>query len=483
MDNILSNLSESRVFENFEKLTKIPRESGNEKAVSDFIVEFAKKLNLEVIQEPCNNVIIKKPASKGYENGKTVILQGHLDMVCVKLDNFDFDFEKDSIPLIVEGDYVKTKGTTLGADNGIAVAMAMTILESQELEHPPLVALFTVAEETGMDGVLALDPKNISGDILINIDSEEEGTLLASCAGGVNNIIEYKIEKCDGNFENSFSIIVSGLKGGHSGMEINKSRANAIKLMGRILRGIDSKIAFEIFDIAGGEKMNAIAKRSEVKISISNDSEHQLKNLIDEFEKTFRNEFSISDPDIQVTISEIDSEKSVFTENTKKAVIGIINLIPFGVESMSAGIEGLVESSNNLGVLAIENDAIVISSAVRSSVKSLKEKINEEFSMISELTGAKNYLVADYPEWQFKEDSPIRDIMKDVYKNMYGKEVKVDAIHAGLECGFLKEKLGDIDMVSLGPNLYDVHTPFEKVSISSTERVYNFLCEVLKKIK
>ena len=266
-------------------------------------------------------------------------------------------------------------------------------------------------------------------------------------------------------------------------MEINKSRANAIKLMGRILRGIDSKIAFEIFDIAGGEKMNAIAKRSEVKISISNDSEHQLKNLIDEFEKTFRNEFSISDPDIQVTISEIDSEKSVFTENTKKAVIGIINLIPFGVESMSAGIEGLVESSNNLGVLAIENDAIVISSAVRSSVKSLKEKINEEFSMISELTGAKNYLVADYPEWQFKEDSPIRDIMKDVYKNMYGKEVKVDAIHAGLECGFLKEKLGDIDMVSLGPNLYDVHTPFEKVSISSTERVYNFLCEVLKKIK
>jgi len=483
MENILNNLSKSGVFENFEKLTKIPRESGNEKEVSDFLVKFAKNLNLEVIQEPCNNVIIKKPATKGYENSKTVILQGHLDMVCVKIDDLDFDFEKDSIPLVVDGDYVKTKGTTLGADNGIAVAMAMTILESKEIEHPNLVVLFTVSEETGMDGVLALDPKNLEGDILLNLDSEEEGSILASCAGGVNNIIEYKIETCNKTFSDNFLLTISGLKGGHSGMEINKSRANAIKLMGRLLRGLDKKIKFEIFDISGGEKMNAIAKRSKVKISVDGNSVLEFKNLVSEFEKIFKNEFSISDPDIKISVSELEFKGLVYNEKTKKSIINIINLIPFGVESMSAGIEGLVESSNNVGVLYVANGVVVIESAIRSSVKTVKEKLNEEFAIISELTGAKNYLVSDYPEWQFKENSPIRELMKDVYKNMYGEELKVDAIHAGLECGFLKEKLGDIDMASLGPNLYDVHTPFEKVSISSTERVYDFICEVLKKIK
>ncbi len=483
MREMFKDLKPEAVFRHFETLTRIPRGSGNEKQVSDYLVKFAKELGLDVIQEECLNVIISKPGTKGKENAPTTILQGHMDIVCAKDEDLDFDFEKDPIPVVVDGDFIRTEGTTLGADNGIAVAMIMAILESKDLEHPPIVALITVGEETGMEGVLNLDPKNISGDILINLDSEEEGVALASCAGGVRNLIKLPIEwnKADSD-RKAYKLDIKDLLGGHSGIEINKRRANAIKLIGRLLDAIDSKIDLDIVNISGGEKMNAIAKMASAIILTAEGEE--LKKIVNKCQNIFSNEFKTSDPEIKVIVEEIENNfEKIFSSNTKKSLISILRLIPNGVQTMSANIKGLVESSNNIGVLTIEDNEIVFNSAVRSSVKSLKDEINNRIKNICELTGAKMELISDYPEWEYRIDSSLRDLMIEVYRDMYDKDLKVEAIHAGLECGFLKEKLGDIDMISIGPNIYDVHTPNEHLSISSTERVYEFLCNVLKNIK
>lgn len=484
MERVLKGLQPEAIFRHFESLTRIPRGSGNEKGVSDFLVKFAKELGLEVIQEECLNVIINKPATKGYEGAPRVILQGHMDIVCAKREDLEFDFEKDPIPVVLDGDMIRTDGTTLGADNGIAVAMAMAILEAKDLPHPPLTALFTVAEETGMDGVIGLRPENISGDILINIDSEEEGKALSSCAGGVNNIVHLPIEWRDADSSKvGYKLAIKDLLGGHSGMEINKNRGNAIKLLGRLLELIDNNMNIDIAKVSGGEKMNAIAKMSDVVIAIDEANEDALRNIINDYQRIVSNEFKTADPDIKLYIEKASKYQKVFSENTKKNLISILRLMPNGVQTMSADIEGLVESSNNVGVLETNEEEVVFSSAVRSSVKTLKDEINSRIQTICSLTEAKMELVSDYPEWEYKVDSPIRDLMSKVYKDMYGEEIKVEAIHAGLECGFLKEKVGDIDMISIGPNLYDVHTPNEHLSISSTRRVYEFLCEVLKRIK
>lgn len=484
MINVLGNLKPESLFKNFESLTRIPRESDNEKLVSEYLVKFAKDKNLEVIQEECLNVIIKKPGTKGYENAPTVILQGHMDMVCTKVEGLDFDFSKDAIEIVIDGDYIRTKGTTLGADNGIAVAMAMAILESKDMPHPPITALFTVAEETGMDGVVKLNPENISGDILINIDSEEEGVFLASCAGGVNNIVTLPIEwKESGLNKENYKIAIKGLLGGHSGAEINKNRGNAIKLLGRLLQEINNKIDFDIAKISGGEKMNAIAKMADVIVTINPVDYNKLEDIVNNYKAIFNNEFKTADPSITVNIEKTNEANKVFSNISKKRLISILRLIPNGIQTMSEDVKGLVESSNNIGVLETKDNEIIFTSAVRSSVKSLKDEINDRIKVICELNEAKLDLVADYPEWEYKVESHVRDLMCEVYKEMYGKEAKVDAIHAGLECGFLKQKVGDIDMVSLGPNMYDVHTPNEHLSISSTIRVYEFLCEVLKRIK
>ena len=472
------------IFKNFEEIAKIPRCSGNEKKISDYLVKFAKDLGLEVIQEESLNIIIKKPATKGYENAKTVILQGHMDMVCTKLEDIEFDFDNDSIQLVTDGDLLKTKGTTLGADNGIAVAMIMSVLEDKSLKHPEVVALITTEEETGMDGVLNLDPKNISGDILINLDSEDEGVALASCAGGVKSLVELPIEWKDADKERLFlNVSIKGLLGGHSGLEIDRNRANAIVLLGRLLQTIEKEISVDIISVSGGEKMNAIAKMAQVSLQVDSKDEDKLKEIIKTQEKIFKNEFVVSDKDIYIETSKSVESEKVFAEKTKKSLITLLRLIPNGVQTMSASIDGLVESSNNIGVLETENNSIIFSNAIRSSVKSLKDELNSRVEIICELSGAEMTLVADYPEWQYKVDSPIRDLMTQVFKEKFDRELKIDAIHAGLECGFLTEKLGDIDMVSIGPDIRDVHTPNENLSISSTQRVYEFLVEVLSKIK
>ena len=483
MADLLKDLKPESVFRNFEALTRIPRESGNEAAVAAFLEAFAKEHGLEVVREASNNIIITKPATAGYEQAPTVILQGHTDMVCVKLDELEFDFDTMPIPIVVEGDYIKTQGTTLGADNGIAVAMTMSVLEDKTLEHPKLIALFTTSEETGMDGVIALQPENVKGDILINLDSEEEGVILASCAGGVNNIAELPLSYQPTNKMEAFKLVISGLAGGHSGAEIDKNRANAIKLAGRVLTTFKNHFDYDLIAIRGGEKMNAIAKRCEFEFMINSRDVMLMEELVMSLEATFKAEYEIADPAIKLDATEMDSPKEVLSTETRDNIEKLLRLTPFGVYTMSAGIKGLVESSNNLGVLEMTRETLKLTNALRSSVKSKKQELNEVMAIICETVGAKNTLTADYPEWQYRVESPTRELMKATYQEMFGKELQVDAIHAGLECGFLKEKLGDIDMVSLGPEMHDVHTPFERLSISSTARTYAFLVEVLRGIK
>jgi dipeptidase D len=478
----LEALQQDEVFKHFLALTKIPRESGNEKAVSDYCVQFANQLGLEVIQEPSMNVIIRKPASTGYETRPTVILQGHLDMVCVKRDDYAFDFNTQAIPLVLDGDTLKTEGTTLGADNGIAVAMIMAILESKTIKHPPIQALFTVEEETGMGGVMSLEPSNLSGDMLINIDAEEEGVILASCAGGVNNILEWPIKWQKSTMTEAFLLKIQGLKGGHSGIEIDKMRANAIKLAGRTLQTLMKTTSFELASVKGGEKMNAIAKFAQMTLLVNPEAVSTLQDTISKLSQQFRGEHLGADADVQMMLVKAEVPEMCFDSETTKAVAEGLCLMPFGVQSMSSTIAGLVESSSNLGVLTTEEEIVKLTNSVRSSIVSLKDEISGRAAMIASLTGAKWYQISDYPAWAYREISPLRDLMTSVYEKRFEEPLKVDAIHAGLECGFLSEKLGDIDMIAMGPNMHDVHTPFESVSVSSVQRVFSFLCDVLENI-
>lgn len=473
---VLENREPQRVLFYFEELTKIPRESGNEKAVSDFLVEFAKENKLEYFQDSAMNVVVKKQGSKGYENHEAVILQGHIDMVCAKDKDKVIDFKKDSLEILVDGDFIRAKGTTLGADNGIAVAMSLALLEDKAAVHPPLEVLFTTEEETGMGGASNVDGSLFNGKTLINIDSEEEGEFCVSCAGGVRIKFHQPYKTVKNTYSKTYEIEIAGLTGGHSGIEIHKGRANAIRLLGRTLESLSKDIG--IVKVDGGEKMNAIAKRAKAVISANRDLTEDIKEL----EKIFKNEHLTTDEKLEMNIREVEKESEMMNTSSANRLIDVMLLMVNGVQSMSAHIEGLVESSSNIGVLSTDKDEVVFESAARSSVESLKKKMIAQFESLASLSGGKVVLESDYPEWPFNPDSKIRDLMKSVYKDMYGEEAKIMAIHAGLECGILKRQIGDIDMISFGPNMWDVHTPNEHVSISSIERSYVFLKEVLIKL-
>lgn len=481
----LEEITEEKIFKYFNEISKIPRGSGNEKAISDYLLKFGQDLGLESIQDSANNIIIKKPATNGYENAPTVIIQGHMDMVCEKNKDKEHDFTKDPIELIVKDDYIYANGTTLGADDGIAVAYAMAILDSNDIAHPALEVLITSDEEAGMSGAMALSPEHINGKIVLNLDNEEEGKLLVSCAGGIRTkstlAIEWNNKKQDAK---EFAIEVKGLKGGHSGMEIHLGKGNSNKIIGRILKSIYNEMHFNLVSLDGGSKNNAIPREATAIVSIDENDKDKLFGIISKVTKDLKNEFAVKDPNLSVNISEVASGSSrIFSDDTTIRVVNLLYMYPNGVNTESADIKGLVESSTNIGVVITENDEVAFDSAVRSSVFSLREDIVEKIKCITELTGGKFTSNAGYPEWPYKADSKIREICKDVFKKMYNKDAEIVAIHAGVECGLFKEKLGDLDMISFGPDLYDVHTPNEHMSISSVRRCYEYLLEVLKEIK
>lgn len=481
----IDNIKYERIFYHFEEINKIPRGSGNEKAISDYLLNFGNNLGLVSIQDDALNIIIKKPASKGYENAPTVIIQGHMDMVCEKNNDTVHDFTKDPIKLVVKGDYIYADGTTLGGDDGIAVAYAMAILEDNTLEHPAIEVLITTDEEAGMSGAMAIQPEHLDGKIVLNLDSEEEGKLLVSCAGGIRTKSTLPIKWVDRKEgTKDYTIEVKGLKGGHSGVDINQGRGNSNKIMARVLKRISNEVSLNLVSLNGGSKNNAIPREAVAVISINSNDKDKLFKVVETVEAELKEELRVKDPDVTVIVSEKSSEAAkIFDDETSYKTVDLLYLYPNGVNTMSSEIEGLTESSTNIGVVTTTENAVEYDSAVRSSVLSLRDEIVERNKCTTEALGGTFSSNAGYPAWPYRVDSPIRDLCKDIYVRMYGKEPEIVAIHAGVECGLFKEKLGDLDMVSFGPDIFDIHTPDEHMSISSVERTWEYLLEILKEIK
>ncbi|GAA0737072.1 aminoacyl-histidine dipeptidase [Clostridium oceanicum] len=480
--SVLKELEPKLVFHFFEELTKIPHGSGNEKEISDFLVNFAKERNLEVSQDEFLNVIIRKPGTKGYESVQPVIIQGHMDMVCEKLKDVDHDFEKDPLKLRIDGDYIYATGTTLGGDDGIAIAYGLAILDSKDIDHPPIEFVATTNEEDGMGGAFGLDTKNLKGKTLINIDGEEEGIFIVSCAGGATSIttLEANLEKCE---KEVLEIEVLGLNGGHSGMEISKERANANKIMGRLLYTLNKDVDFNIAHIEGGTKHNAIARDCKVLIALDKNQIEKVKEICKEVEKDLKGEYSVQDPSIEIKVESSNKVNTQLSKKDTQSVITFLNVVPYGVQSMSQNIKGLVESSLNLAVVNMEENKVKFIISIRSSVHSKKFEIYDRIESLANSIGATVEKKSEYPEWQYEKESKLRDLTVKSYKKLFDQEPVITAIHAGLECGLFKETMKDTDMISIGPDIIDVHTANEHLKISSVEKYWSLLKEVLKNIK
>lgn len=480
--SVLGNLEPKSVFGFFEEIAGIPHGSFDNERISNYLVDFAKARGFEHYQDETFNVIIIKEASVGSENAAPVIIQGHMDMVCEKTADSDFDFKNDGLKLMIDGDVITADGTTLGGDNGIAVAMALALLDSDDIAHPRLEVVITSDEEVGLLGAEAIDVSKLKGRKMINLDSEEEGIFTASCAGGVTATVHIPVER--EAFEGcSYRITVDGLQGGHSGIEINKERANANILMGRVLFEL-SDVDYRIVSLAGGQKDNAICKLSSAEIA-TNVEFDVIKVIIDNIDKVFKHEYRVADSDIRVTIEKVSDGvfEALNATSTEKAVAYLMNT-PYGIQNMSMDIEGLVETSLNLGALILESDVLKGSYAVRSAAETRKEYIVKKLISLAKILGGEVTQAGGYPGWEYKSDSPLRDTAVAVYEKMYGKSPEIAAIHAGLECGLFAGKMGsDLDCISIGPDMSGVHTPDETLSISSTKRVWEFLVEVLKESK
>ncbi|MCI8342767.1 MAG: aminoacyl-histidine dipeptidase [Firmicutes bacterium] len=482
--SVLSGVEPKEVFDIFEKISGIPRGSGNEKAVSDFIANEGRSAGLSVYQDEACNVIIKKEGTEGYENSPTVMLQGHIDMVCEKDAETVHDFMKDGIKLVVNDEYVSASKTTLGADNGIAVAYMLAILKSHDIAHPPLEAVFTADEESGMSGARALDTSKLSGKRLINIDSEEEGHILSCCAGGMRASVKIPVEWECAKDGVAAKITIKGLKGGHSGADIHLQRANANKLMGRLVKFLKDKMDISFGELEGGNMDNAIPRESWATAVIGRGLENRLDELCASFSALCDREYRGVDDGITVETLFVEKlPQKVFAESSLKKVVAAITLVPCGVRTMSADIEGLVESSNNLGIMRTDSSGVLLTCALRSSSGIRKSLIESELREMAFLVGGAIETHGEYPAWEYNPNSELREIMAKTYKFLFGKDAKIDAIHAGLECGILGEKIKGLDMVSIGPDIENAHTPMERLSISSAERTWKYLKETLKNLK
>ena len=474
---VLEGLKPEKVFYYFEEISKIPRDSGREMQISNYLLNLAKSKGWEVIQDEHLNIIIRKPATKGYENAPTVMIQGHMDMVCEKNEGVDHDFSKDPINLRIIDGHIYGTDTTLGADNGIAVAMALSVLDS-DLEHPSLEVLITTDEEKGMTGAANLDGSLFKSKYLLNIDSEEEGVFTSGCAGGSE--IDFKIPLRYKNTKGkAYRISVKGLSGGHSGVDIHKEKGNANKILGRILYDLMDYV--DLVSIDGGSKTNAIPREANAVITINNFDIANEK--IEKWNGILKNELAFTDPAISVVLTDLNEERFPLENEIFVKVLALINLIPVGVLSRSTAID-LVISSNNLGVINSDEKYIRLFNHPRSSVETLlTNNFIPAMKQLAYQIGVEYEIGSYYPGWEYAKESKIRDICINVYKDMFKKEPFVGAIHAGLECGLLMGKIPGLDAISMGPDAHDAHSPNEHVSIKSVENVYNLLCEILKKIK
>lgn len=481
---VCSNLEPKSVFKYFEDICGIPHGSGNEKQISDYLVNFAKEHELKYIQDEAFNVIIFKNASIGYENEPAVILQGHMDMVAVAEKGCPINMKKDGLELIIDGDYLTANGTTLGGDDGIAVAMALAILDDDMLPHPPIEAVFTVDEEVGMLGAARIDTSVLKGKKLLNIDNEEEGYVLTGCAGGARASIAYSFAREEVVVEGShfYEINVSGGLGGHSGTEIDKGRANAIIIAGRILKMlVEEGLDVRLMELSGGAADNAIPGEAKLAIVVVDECDicQCIQPLVEELAINYKKFDSKLDINIRMVYRGMNMTLSAINREDTHKIAQIITTIPNGIQAMSKDVDGLVETSLNLGMSILDTYSITFHYALRSSVDKDKEVLMETVKTISEENGAICSFSGVYPGWKYRKDSPLREKIVSIYKEMYGTEPEIAAIHAGLECGFFAEKIEDLDCVSIGPNILDIHSPAERLDIQSTKRCFEMVCRFL----
>lgn len=477
---VLSNLEPQNVFHFFEEITKIPHGSGNVGQISDYLVKFARDRGLFCIQDELKNIIIVKEAVPGYEDEPTVILQGHMDMVAVKKPDCDIDMAKEGLRIAVRGDEIYAQGTSLGGDDGIAVAYALALLDSDAIKHPRLEVIVTVDEEVGMDGARGIDLSMLTGNRMVNLDSEDEGIFLTSCAGGAR--VKGKLPLSEAQRQGvAVEVTVGGLLGGHSGGEIHKERGNSNCLMGRLLYRLAETFDIGISRLQGGLADNAIPRETKAVLVVEERDKEAILDVVKTVEGEIRAELSSKDPGAFLAAGEGRPGSWLCTtaEDTAKAAAWLIAL-PNGVQAMSADMHGLVETSLNLGILSYEDGSLLADFSVRSSVESAKQALIDRLCAVIGLAGGSFSVSGDYPGWKYRKDSPLREKMTALYEKMYGKAPKVEAIHAGLECGILGSKIADLDCVSMGPDMKDIHTTEETLSISSTGRVWEFLVRLLE---
>lgn len=493
---VLGACEPKQVFRFFEEISQIPRGSGNEQAVSDHIAAFARGKGLRVEQDTHNNLIIYKPGSPGYADHAPLILQGHLDMVCEKNMGTEHDFLCEPIKLRIDGDFISAEGTTLGADNGIAVAMCMALVDADDVAHPPLEIVLTADEEAGMSGAENIDASLLTARRMINMDTDHEGTFFAGCAGGVRASFSLPIGEWAQADEDAlfYEIVIKGLKGGHSGEEIDKERGNSIRLLARLLRRLDDVCDMRIQHVSGGMKINAIPREASALITIRPEDAAHAIATVEAFNKEIAIEYRTADPGLTVTLKKQDRYTLGIQERelkwrdtfmpleTGRALINILLLLPLGPLHMHTEIPNLVETSCNIGVLETKTDSINIEIMPRGAVSSRVQVVKAQITALAALTGAQVTFSHEYPGWAYNPASPLKEEVVALYHSMYNKDPKVAAIHAGLECGILGDKLPGLDIISFGPNAWDIHTPDERLSISSTERVWVFLLALLEKL-
>lgn len=481
----MKNLQPKSLWKNFYSLTQIPRPSGKKEEISAFLANYGRSLGLETIVDEIGNVIIRKPASAGYENHPGVILQGHMDMVPQKNSDKVFDFEKDPIEAYVEdnGEWVTANGTTLGADNGIGVATAMAILADKNVVHPPLEAFFTVDEETGMYGAFALKGGLLQGKTLLNLDSESEGELYMGCAGGVDTTARFDFEPVETEEGDvALRVSIKGCKGGHSGCDINLQRANAIKLLFRFLKDAVANYEARLAYVEGGSLRNAIPREASAVITIPADGLDEMKQLVADYEDLFIREFDGVEDNISFTAEEVECPKTELPEDTQDFLIHAITLCPHGVYRMIPEMPDIVETSNNLAMIGMENNRITVMCLTRSSVESRKEELRQIIQSAFALAGAETEFTGSYPGWKPNLHSHILEVMKDVYRKEFGNTPRIITIHAGLECGIIGRNYPGMDMISFGPTIEHPHSPDERVNIATVQKFYHFLLATLKEL-
>lgn len=476
----INYLEPKAVFSYFEEICNIPHGSGNVEKISDYLVDFAKKNDLEYIQDEAKNVIIKKPASEGYENVLPVIIQGHMDMVAVKKPDCEIDLKTEGLKPVTDGKFVWAEGTSLGGDDGIAVAYALAILASDDIKHPALEVVITTDEEIGMDGAIALNASSLKGRRMLNIDSEVEGDLLVSCAGGMRVSCHLPVER-----ENKtgllYRLTIDGLQGGHSGVEIHKERGNANCILGRILYELENVTDVQVLSANGGLADNAIPRSAVLECMISDEYKEIFVSTVIELETALKQEYLTKDKDLFVEIKSLGKKEALVLDKASTLKMAYLLMgVPNGVCANSADIEDLVQTSLNLGILKLSEDELLLQFSVRSSLESEKKVLGQKLDVITKLVGGYTVVSGEYPGWAYKEDSYLREHMKRVYAEMFGKGLNIVAIHAGLECGIFSGKLPGLDCVSFGPNLYDIHTTEERMEVASVQRTWEFILKVLE---